>query len=95
MYWYCPRSNSKNDPEIPGRIIAHIAIIPEKNITIKLWFAAIGFKPTKMYDNTIPITVVIISLKFNQSSLVYRIYADARINPKKNANMFAVCATSR
>ena len=48
MYWYCPSSNNKKDPEIPGKIIAHIAISPEMNITIKLWLAAIGFNPTNI-----------------------------------------------
>ena len=36
IYWYCPRSNNKKDPEIPGRIIAHIVISPERNMTIRL-----------------------------------------------------------
>ena len=68
MYWYCPRSNNKKEPEIPGNIIAHIAIRPDMNITIKLWFAAIGFKPTKMYERMIPIAVITISFRFRLSN---------------------------
>ena len=38
----------ENDPEIPGKIIAQIAINPEMNMTGREWFAAIGFKLTKI-----------------------------------------------
>ncbi len=38
----------QKSPEIPGSIIAHIAIIPEKNIIKREWLVAIGFNPTKI-----------------------------------------------
>ena len=73
IYAYCPKSNNKNDPEIPGNIIAQIAIIPEKNNTIRLWLAAIGFNPTNIYDKIIPIIVNMISFILISSNLVYNI----------------------
>ena len=54
------------------------------NMTIRLWFVAIGFNPTKMYERMIPIAVITINLMFKSSNLVYNMYADAKINPKKN-----------
>ena len=95
MYWYCPRSSRRNEPEIPGRIIAQMAINPDMNITGSEWLAAIGFKPTNMYERTIPIAVTINILMLISSSCVYRIYDDARISPRKNENVYAVCSSSR
>ena len=47
IYSYWPKSNNIKDPEIPGKIIAQIAIIPDINNTGSEWLAAIGFKLTK------------------------------------------------
>ena len=84
MYSYCPKSNNKNDPETPGKIIAQIAIIPEKNRTIKEWFAAIGFKLTNMYVKTAPIMANRIFFKLISFNFLNRITAEAMIKPKKN-----------
>ena len=65
------------------------------NITIKLWLVAIGFKPTNIYERMIPIAVIMINLRLKSSNLVYNIYADAKINPKKNEKVYAVCVSSR
>ena len=82
MYW--PNSNSKNDPEIPGKIIAQMAIIPEMNITSREWFAAIGFRLTNMNVKTAPITANIMFLMLISLSFLNNITAEAIIRPKKN-----------
>lgn len=84
MYLYCPSNISINDPDIPGKIIAHIAIKPEKNIISREWFAEIGFKLTKMYVRINPKTTNKNSLILILFNFLNRITAEAIISPKNS-----------
>lgn len=48
MYSYCPNSNRRDEPDIPGNNIAHIAMNPDMNRIGSECAACIGFNPTNM-----------------------------------------------
>ena len=89
MYLYCPSNSNKNEPEMPGKIIAQMAIMPETNKIGNEWLAAIGFKLTKMNVKIAPIIAKTIFFKLISLSFLNRITAEAIIKPKKNEYVHA------
>ena len=43
-------------PEIPGRIIAHIAFAPERNMIMFEWFVAVFVNPVSIIAKRIPMS---------------------------------------
>ncbi len=84
---YCHKISKIYDPEIPGKIIAMIAMAPEMNIVIFAVPMAIGCK----FDRTYPVSNPKISSKMIKKfrCLIYFLikYAEARISQKKNAQI--------
>ena len=47
MNWYFPRMRRKKEPLMPGRIMAQIAIIPERKMNHHVSGVVTGIIPTK------------------------------------------------
>jgi len=87
IYPYLPSITSIKAPEIPGKIIAHIATAPEMKRKMELSGVFMGVMPRKKNPPKNPTTSDIITdLLPNQRSLAI-VMADAETRPKKNDQM--------
>ena len=81
---YLERKTSIKDPLIPGRIIADIAIAPEKNITILVFGVYEGATKEMYPDKNNPKENNKYDTAVNLLILLKIINAEQIINPKKN-----------
>ena len=81
---YLFNNTKMNAPEIPGRIIAQMAIAPEKNNAIKELFVLKVVNPVNQIANTKPDKMYGKFFLWLPFVCLYTKMAEIKINPRKN-----------
>ena len=92
---YLERKTSIKDPLIPGRIIADIAIAPERNIKMLVFGVDDGATKEMYPDKTKPKESKRYDIGVNLFILLKIINAEHNINPKKNPQILKWWLSSR
>lgn len=87
MYAYFPIIKRMNAPDIPGKIIAQIATIPQRKTNQSSSGVAAGLSSVMRYATIIPTDKAIIDVTFHCVIFFATSHAEAMMSPKKKAQV--------